>query len=83
VLFRSVNGSENLPLKAGLVPVQAPRQKIQSMNPETAACLACHQSTAAASHALANTTTLGESCSACHGASADFSVSKSHVSEVQ
>jgi OmcA/MtrC family decaheme c-type cytochrome len=78
-----VNGSENLPLKAGLVPVQAPRQKIQSMNPETAACLACHQGTAAASHALANTTTLGESCSACHGASADFSVSKSHVSEVQ
>lgn len=78
-----VGGSENLPLRQGLVPVQAPRQLLKQMNPETAACLACHQSVAAASHALANTTQLGESCSACHGATSEFSVGKVHAPEVR
>jgi len=42
-------------------------------------CSTCHVSAAAASHALANTTQLGESCAVCHGASAEFSVNKVHA----
>jgi hypothetical protein len=49
------------------------------MGPETAACLACHVTTAAAAHAQANTSAIGESCAACHGPNAAFSVSKVHA----
>lgn len=77
-----VNGSQNLPLQA-VAPVNAPRQYIPQMQPATAACLACHASKEAASHAKLNTSDLGESCDTCHGASAEFSVSKVHASEVQ
>jgi OmcA/MtrC family decaheme c-type cytochrome len=76
-----VNGSETLPL-----PDEINRKKVADpagfINPQgrvTAACLGCHMSQQAASHALANTTDLGESCSACHGSSAEFSVERSHA----
>jgi OmcA/MtrC family decaheme c-type cytochrome len=74
-----VNGSENLPLRSGLLTVNNPRGFIDPTPPQTAACLGCHTSVDAASHALINTSKLGESCATCHGSGADFSVSKVHA----
>ena len=70
--------SQNLPAK-GVLKVTDPRGYITSAGTATAACLSCHSSVDAASHALANTTTLGESCAACHGATSEFSVAKVHA----
>ncbi len=61
----------NLPL--GLNAVVDPQGPIPSDPAITAACTGCHASISTASHALANTTTLGESCIACHGSSANYS----------
>ena len=74
-----INNSQQLPLREGLLPVNDPQGLIKKPGPETAACLSCHDGRAAASHALANTTELGESCSACHGSSAEFSVDRVHA----
>ncbi len=74
-----VNNSEQLPLPATNAKVVSPRGPITTMGPETAACTSCHTSLAAASHALANTTAVGEGCAACHGPSATFAVSKVHA----
>ncbi|MGO9258883.1 MAG: OmcA/MtrC family decaheme c-type cytochrome [Bryobacteraceae bacterium] len=46
--------------------------------PISAACQGCHDDEATASHALANTTILGESCTACHSAGMEFSVDRVH-----
>ena len=75
---RHVNGSQNLPLQPGLFRVADPKGYINPAPPETAACLSCHDTRLAASHALANITAAGEGCAACHGPDADFSVSKVH-----
>ena len=75
-----VNGSEQLPLQAGLHQVTDPQGLLNPVGARTAACTACHGSIAAASHALVNTSTqLGESCDVCHGSSSDFSVNKVHA----
>lgn len=74
-----VNGSEQLPLRDGLLEVKHPRGLLPQMGPATAACLGCHTSVAVASHALANTTRLGESCAACHSSGNEFGVSKVHA----
>ena len=76
-----VNGSENLPLpdEVNRKQVIDPQGPINPVSRITAACTGCHQSQAAASHALANTTQLGESCSACHGTNSQFSVQRSHA----
>jgi OmcA/MtrC family decaheme c-type cytochrome len=54
-----VNGSEQLPLKDNLLPVQDPRGFLPVIGPTTAACTACHTDKAVFSHALSNTTQLG------------------------
>jgi OmcA/MtrC family decaheme c-type cytochrome len=46
--------------------------------PISAACQGCHDDVGTASHALANTTILGESCTACHKAGEQFSVDRVH-----
>jgi OmcA/MtrC family decaheme c-type cytochrome len=46
--------------------------------PISAACQGCHDDLATASHTLANTTALGESCAACHAATEQFSVDRVH-----
>ncbi len=46
--------------------------------PISAACQGCHDDIGTASHALANTTVLGESCTACHAAGMEFSVDRVH-----
>lgn len=74
-----VNNSQQLPLRPGMLPVKDPRGILDPMGPETAACTSCHSSTFAKSHALANTTKLGESCATCHGPNAEFSVDRVHA----
>jgi len=74
-----VNGSQNVPLSDKLQPVKNPRSLVNPLQPATAACVGCHVSRDALSHALVNTSQLGESCGACHGTSADFSVTRIHA----
>jgi len=49
------------------------------MPPITAACLSCHDGDAAASHALANSSEVGESCTTCHGEGKTYSVERVHA----
>jgi OmcA/MtrC family decaheme c-type cytochrome len=74
-----VSGSQQLPLDEGLLPVNNPRGWLTKPGPEAAACTACHGGRPTASHALGNTTALGESCATCHGPDADFAVSRVHA----
>lgn len=74
-----VNNSQALPLKAGLQTVTDPRGFLPTLGAASAACLSCHSSKEAASHVLLNTSELGESCTVCHGPTAEFSVNKVHA----
>jgi OmcA/MtrC family decaheme c-type cytochrome len=74
-----VNNSQQLPLAEGHLDVKDPQGLLNPVGPESAACLSCHTTQFAASHALANTTQLGESCATCHGPNADFSVNRAHA----
>jgi len=69
----------NLPLSDALNNVTNPAGLITPTTPTTNACLSCHNTKAAWSHAAANTTTLGESCDVCHGTSGEYSVAKVHA----
>ena len=71
--------TQQLPLAKGLLPTVAPRDYINPMQPIQAACLSCHTSQEAASHALLNTSTLGESCRVCHGTTSEFALDKVHA----
>lgn len=77
-----VGDSQQLPVK-GVASVANPKGFLNPAPPTTAACTSCHDSMAAASHALGNTTALGESCAVCHSPSAEFSVNKVHTPENQ
>jgi OmcA/MtrC family decaheme c-type cytochrome len=73
-------GTYTLPMKeANLLPTKTARAFMPVTQPIASACLSCHDSKAAASHALNNTTLLGESCQVCHGEGAEFSVTKMHA----
>jgi len=74
-----VNGSEaNLP--TGLNPVTNPQYWINpTVQPVSGACGGCHASKPEASHFLANTDSLGESCTVCHAAGAQFAVDAVHA----
>lgn len=74
-----VNNSHTVVPAAGTAKVNDPRGYFNPTYLTTGACLGCHTSRDAASHALANTTTLGESCGACHSANSQFSVARSHA----
>ncbi|MBZ5596659.1 MAG: OmcA/MtrC family decaheme c-type cytochrome [Acidobacteriia bacterium] len=74
-----VNSSEQLPLGDNLLNVTTPRGYINPTPPTMAACVACHTDKTAASHAVANTTQLGEACVVCHGPDAQFSIDKIHA----
>jgi OmcA/MtrC family decaheme c-type cytochrome len=74
-----VGESEQLPMKEGTIAVKNPRGLLDPMLPTTAACTACHSSRYANSHALVNTSTIGESCATCHGPDAQFSIDKAHA----
>jgi OmcA/MtrC family decaheme c-type cytochrome len=66
---------ENIGAKA---LVASPGGFTKTTPPISAACQGCHDDVATASHALANTTVLGESCDACHKAGEEFSVDRVH-----
>lgn len=73
-----VNGSEqNLPL--GLNAVTDPQGWINLVQPVSSACSGCHVSKPEAAHFLANTDSLGESCTVCHAAGAQFAVDAVHA----
>jgi hypothetical protein len=73
-----VNGSEqDLPL--GLNPVTDPQGPINPILPIASACTGCHVQIPTASHALAGTTSLGESCTVCHSSVSSYSVGKVHA----
>jgi OmcA/MtrC family decaheme c-type cytochrome len=74
-----VNNSEQLPLPDGVSAVNNPRAPINPVGAITAACTGCHTSDSAYSHALANTTVIGESCAVCHGRNSEFSINKAHA----
>ena len=73
-----VNESQTPPTGATLA-VTDPRGPINPVQPTTSACTGCHTDIATASHALSNTTQLGEACAVCHGANGAFSVDSVHA----
>jgi OmcA/MtrC family decaheme c-type cytochrome len=75
-----VNSTEqnNLTL-TGLLPVTDPQGPLNPVQPLTSACTGCHVDLPSASHALSNTTVLGEACSVCHASGAVESVDQVHA----
>jgi OmcA/MtrC family decaheme c-type cytochrome len=74
-----VEDSYGVPLPEGALPTHSPAAAIPDMEPITATCLSCHDGDAAASHALANSSDLGESCATCHGDGKTYSVERAHA----
>ncbi len=78
--FCHVNSSEQNDLSlSGLNPVTDPQGLINPVQPFSSACSGCHVDIPTASHFLANTTTLGESCAVCHGTGGAFTVDSVHA----
>jgi OmcA/MtrC family decaheme c-type cytochrome len=73
-----VNETQTPPIGASLA-ITDPRGPINPVQPITSACTGCHTEIAVASHALSNTSVLGEACEVCHGANGQFSVDKVHA----
>ena len=74
-----VGNSQTPPLSAALIPVKDGSAPFTPVPATTNACMSCHNTTEAWSHAKANTTELGESCTVCHGNTSEYSVSKVHA----
>ena len=75
-----VNSTEQNDLSlTGLLPVTDPQGPINPVQPFTSACTGCHVDIASASHALSNTTVLGEACNVCHGSGAAYAVDQVHA----
>jgi OmcA/MtrC family decaheme c-type cytochrome len=75
-----VNSSEQNDLNlSGLNPVVDPQGLINPVQPFTSACTACHVGIPPASHALSNTTSLGEACAVCHSSGAAYAVDQVHA----
>ncbi len=72
-------GTYTVPLPDGVIPTITQRDYFSPMQPTAAACLGCHDTKDAASHALTMTSALGEACEVCHASDADFGVDKVHA----
>jgi OmcA/MtrC family decaheme c-type cytochrome len=76
-----VNSTEqnDLSLMGNLNQVVDPQGWINPVSPISSACSGCHVSKPEAAHFLANTDSLGESCTVCHAAGAQFAVDAVHA----
>ena len=76
-----VNSSEqnDLPLMGNLNQVTDPQGWINPVGAISSACSGCHVPKEEASHFLANTDSLGESCTVCHSSGAQFAVDAVHT----
>ncbi|MBI5281480.1 MAG: OmcA/MtrC family decaheme c-type cytochrome [Candidatus Solibacter usitatus] len=74
-----VGNSQQPVSNPNLLPTNDPKAPYTPVPPITNACLSCHNTPDVWSHAKANTTSLGESCTVCHGANAEFSVGRVHA----
>jgi OmcA/MtrC family decaheme c-type cytochrome len=71
------SSEQNLPIgKNAVMDPQGPINPVQAV---ASACSGCHVDLPSASHFLANTTTLGESCTVCHSAGAAYAVDQVHA----
>lgn len=75
-----VNGSEN-PSSAQMAEhaVNAPQYPLNPLPATTTACYGCHANNMTLSHALTNTTQLGESCGTCHSSASQFAATQVHL----
>jgi OmcA/MtrC family decaheme c-type cytochrome len=74
-----VNNSYRVENVGAQASVASPGGFTPTTSPIAAACQGCHDDKSTASHALANTSSLGESCATCHSASSEFAVDKVHA----
>jgi OmcA/MtrC family decaheme c-type cytochrome len=74
-----VNNSYQVDNVGAVASVASPGGFTPTTPPISAACQGCHDDKATASHALSNTTTIGESCATCHGINGQFSVDTVHA----
>ncbi len=75
-----INSTEQNDLNlTGLNPVTDPQGPLNPVQPFTSACTGCHVTIPDASHALSNTTVLGEACAVCHTAGAIEPVDQVHA----
>ena len=75
-----VNGSEQNDLNlTNLNPVTDPQGLINPVQAFTSACTGCHVERAAVSHALSNTTSIGEACAVCHSSDGAYAVDAVHA----
>ncbi|HYL37427.1 MAG TPA: OmcA/MtrC family decaheme c-type cytochrome [Bryobacteraceae bacterium] len=74
-----VNNSYQVDKVGAKAVVASPGGFTPTTGPIAAACQGCHDDAATASHALSNTTLLGEACLACHGNNALFAVDVVHA----
>ncbi len=64
---------------SGVLPTNAMREFFSPLPPNSAACLACHDSVEAAAHAYVQIAPFGEACASCHGSNAEFAVARVHA----
>jgi hypothetical protein len=74
-----VNNSQQVPLPAGLLSTTTPQSLWSPLQPQTAACLSCHDGDDTANHAFDNVAFFGESCGTCHGEGRIAAVDKVHA----
>ncbi|MBS1829835.1 MAG: OmcA/MtrC family decaheme c-type cytochrome [Acidobacteria bacterium] len=74
-----INNSQFLPLPDSRLPTVTGQAPTTTMPPMSNACLSCHNTDTAKSHAAANTNQYGESCAVCHGPNSSYSVAKVHA----
>ncbi len=75
-----INSTEQNDLTlTGLLPVTDPQGPLNPVQPFTSACTGCHVTLPDASHALSNTTVLGEACAVCHAAGTIEPVDQVHA----
>ncbi len=76
-LCHTSTSEQNLPI--GLNPMVDPQGWINPNQAVAGACSGCHTSMPEASHFLANTTSLGESCTVCHSSGSAYAVDQVHA----